>query len=744
MVSGSWKTTRSRNDPLRESLVKRARAREVIPLSENEWEIVGSPKLGDSRTSYLVTCHDDWWCECWTNLHGDLRSRRSCSHVTGAILWEQNNPDWVWEPAEVAAVETVEVVESPVNSHYVEVAGPRNPGAQGLEQSSSGPALNTSTFGGAPSTVPFPVEVAGPNDLPLNPDLFPTYRPSQWVAIQEVVDAFQSGYKVVFLSAPTGAGKTLVAESVRRVLGEKGIYTCTTKVLQDQVMRDFGGFAKLLKGRGNYPTFDNPDSDVTAGDCAKSREVLPACPSCPGFEKDGGSWRPSLASGVDDDPGNPSEQVHCVWCHPWSSCPYEVAKQEAASAPLAVLNTSYLLTESNYAAGVFAGWPLVVIDEADKLEEELMRFIEVSITPRIRKRLNIGLPKRKTVEDAWIDWLRFDVLKACDRVLVRAGIKPPVEVSDRRFVKQIRQLKNDVQYILESVPTGDGEMRPRLTQGWVYTGYEGKTRDEWITVTFKPVTVDGYARDILWDLSDQFLLMSATFVSPAQMATDLGLTDDEWTVVEMDSMFPPDQRPVIPRNVASVTAKTKGDAYPLVADALTNILDDHPNERVLVHTVSYEFTRYLYDSLRSDYRHRHRIFQYVSAKDRNQALTNYLESPNGVLLAPSFDRGVDLHQDDCRVIVIAKTPFPYLGDKQVSKRVYSTGRTGKTWYAVQTIRTICQMTGRGMRSVDDWCRTYILDSQFTRLYQQNRRLFPSWWSDAVVWDENDPKWRGIR
>ena len=42
------------------------------------------------------------------------------------------------------------------------------------------------------------------------------------------------------------------------------------------------------------------------------------------------------------------------------------------------------------------------------------------------------------------------------------------------------------------------------------------------------------------------------------------------------------------------------------------------------------------------------------------------------------------------------------------------------------------MTGRGMRSVDDYCDTYILDSQFMSIYRKNGNLLPKWWKDAIV------------
>jgi len=124
-----------------------------------------------------------------------------------------------------------------------------------------------------------------------------------------------------------------------------------------------------------------------------------------------------------------------------------------------------------------------------------------------------------------------------------------------------------------------------------------------------------------------------------------------------------------------------------------------------------------------------RALTYRNARERDTTLAKFLASDNTVLFAPSFDRGIDLVGDQCRVIVIAKVPYPYLGDKQVSKRLYTRG--GQVWYAMQTVRTIVQMSGRAMRSAEDHAETYILDSKFIDVWKENKRMFPGWWRDAV-------------
>ena len=80
-------------------------------------------------------------------------------------------------------------------------------------------------------------------------------------------------------------------------------------------------------------------------------------------------------------------------------------------------------------------------------------------------------------------------------------------------------------------------------------------------------------------------------------------------------------------------------------------------------------------------------------------------------------------------MIVCKVPYPYLGDKQVAARAYTAG--GNLWYQVATIRSLVQMTGRGVRHEDDHCATYLLDGQFMTLWQKSKSLFPKWWAEAL-------------
>lgn len=201
----------------------------------------------------------------------------------------------------------------------------------------------------------------------------------------------------------------------------------------------------------------------------------------------------------------------------------------------------------------------------------------------------------------------------------------------------------------------------------------------------------------------------------------------KWSGVVVPSSFAPTRRPIYVHSIAEMTKKNKDVAWPQVAAALAVVIGRHPNDRILVHTVSYDLNRYLVDSLST---FATRLVSYNTTNEKQRAIDRYIYSPGAVLLAPSLDRGIDLPGDDCRVIVVCKIPFPNLGDKQVSARLHS--RNGQLWYNVKTVRSLVQMTGRGMRSEDDYCYSYILDGSFmSNIWRRNKQLLPRWWVEAV-------------
>lgn len=201
-----------------------------------------------------------------------------------------------------------------------------------------------------------------------------------------------------------------------------------------------------------------------------------------------------------------------------------------------------------------------------------------------------------------------------------------------------------------------------------------------------------------------------------------------YSSIAIPSTFPPASRPIYLYPTAPMSRKNESTSIPLITTAIEKILTLQKG-RTLIHTVSYDLTRYLNTHLSIP----RSLYSYTTSADKERAISLYLGDPDGVLLAPSLDRGIDLPEDHCRHIIVPKIPFPNLGDKQISARLHSPG--GSLWYAVKTIRTLVQMTGRGMRSEDDQCNSYILDQAFVdNIWARSKHLLPTWWREALVWD----------
>ncbi len=511
-----------------------------------------------------------------------------------------------------------------------------------------------------------------PADLEL-PGKFGSWRPGQFETIVKIAASTNFAY---LLDAPTGSGKSLIAAGVQRVLGKNITYLTTTKQLQDQLLKDFP-YAKTLKGRTNYPCLNHSNMfpDISADDCTHTDEKQ---------------------------------------CDRRSECPYTLAKRAALSAPIAVLNTAYFLSEANY-VGSFSGAGLLVVDEFDTMEDQLMSFVKVVITARQLANLKVQPPQFKTKFESWITWGRSTLIELRPKLrqLERDTEESTWKTEDVRALREKRMLKRLIGKLEFFVREVDNT--------WVWYPQESM----W---TFQPVWVAKYANNVLWQHAKKVLGMSATILDAKQVSSNIGLLSQErqYTYKTLPSPFPKENRPVYFQPCANVVAKQMDFALVRLTKAITAIIDKHPDDKILIHTVSYKVKSHLMSNIKNDRLITHGI------KDRATVLSKFKESPRPlVLLSPSMDRGVDLPKDECRVVVIAKIPYADLGDNQVSRRVFGS-KDGNKWYAHKTISTIVQMAGRGVRSADDYAITYILDEQFRKLYTQNRAMFPAWFREAVV------------
>lgn len=514
------------------------------------------------------------------------------------------------------------------------------------------------------------------------PSWLEEWRPNQLQALEQLEDGYVSrGLQVQVVDAPPGSGKTVIGEAARVLWGgRRNLYVCHSKALQDQFCRDFP-YSKVIKGRANYPTeiFVDAYPEISCADCTK---------------QDGG----------------------CEFCETVEGCPYELAKQDALGSDVAVLNTAYFLTEANY-VGSFGECGFVVLDECDLLEKELMGFVEARVSQAYVSKYKLGEPKFKTKEESWKEWLDGTVLP-----VLKSEAKQGKEFSDdvrgRRAWLNLRRRIEELGNVSRHLGTdGDGAWVAEVDKaGW----------------TFKPVEVKDYGERLIWKHSKRFLLMSGSVVSTSSLMNSLGFSGESNGIV-VPSSFAPSSRKVRILPTGSLSRKSSKEEWDAVFTKLCGIVGEHTDDRILVHTVSHSLAEKAGCAVKEEIqRHggQRPVYRVEGYTDRERVIADWLESRAGVFLSPSMDRGVDLKGDLCRVQVILKVPFPSLGDKQVERRLYGT-KGGRLWYAVETARSLIQMSGRVVRSEEDWGVTYVLDSEFLRFWRQWKGLFPQWWIEGL-------------
>jgi ATP-dependent DNA helicase DinG len=544
------------------------------------------------------------------------------------------------------------------------------------------------------------------------PDKFTELRPHQVVAIREILEAYETGADVVILDAPTGTGKTIIAEVVRFYIDKKATYICNDKALQDQFVRDFH-YAKLLKGRSNYPT-QLGGGMVTCNDCNKT--------------------------------GGPLEDAICSWCDDVPTCPYQVAKSQALRSRLAVINTAYMLAEMN-SVGSMSGRHFGIIDECDTLEELLMGYVQYHLTEDRCKTLGVTVPKKSSHKATIKTWMVETLGPKIEAAITKLGNVRSDDVQAMRRLRGLMRLEEDTARVAEE-----------LDDGWVRDYERVRVGGEWTeanSLILKPIMVNEHGRPLVWRHSKKWLLMSATVVSADEMVQSLGM-DQEWEerkvtpegavldtkvhepldvrVVQAPMMFPVENRPVYYSPVASMSRKDEEADLPVMLESIENLCrfwraDEFPEGvRTLIHAHKYSLAKEIVHHLNRTMPHR-KIITYLSAREKDDALEAYKRHPSAILVAVSMGRGVDLPDDLCRLQIMAKVPYPYLGDAQVSARMRAPG--GQTWYSTHTARVIMQACGRGVRHVEDWCDMWILDRSFSGFKKDNKTLFPDWWLDGL-------------
>jgi Rad3-related DNA helicase len=522
--------------------------------------------------------------------------------------------------------------------------------------------------------------------------LFPyrQVREQQSLAIESILEHFGKGGRFYALEAGTGVGKSAIGMTVARVLThtapvpegyEPGAYFLTTqKLLQEQYIKDFSKQGMCsIKSSSNYQC-----GYRKVISCAEGQNEIKT------LSPDSNQWKA------------------CNF-----GCIYRAEKQAFLDSRLSVTNFSYMLTDANYGSKIKPR-QLLVIDEAHNVETELSKFIEITVSEKFSKDvLHLNFPDLQThlKSYSWICesyWPKLDShLKHMQKTLDQyQKLKENLD-QFASLSKQLKLMETHHQKIKQFIELHD-------PNNWVFEMITSEQMG-YRKFSFKPIDVSHFAEQYLFRLGHQVLFMSATLLSADKFAESLGVLDKKFSNICIPSPFPIENRPIVFAPMGKMAASNIDYTLPSMAKAIQSILDQHKNEKGIIHAHSYKISNYLKKNVRS------KRLLFTDSDNRDQILKRHLSGKTPtVLVSPSMTEGVDLEGDASRFQIICKVPFPYLGDKLVSKRMHK----WDWWYPFQTAKTIIQSVGRSIRSSDDKAVTYILDSDWERFYDKNKNLFP--------------------
>jgi Rad3-related DNA helicase len=205
--------------------------------------------------------------------------------------------------------------------------------------------------------------------------------------------------------------------------------------------------------------------------------------------------------------------------------------------------------------------------------------------------------------------------------------------------------------------------------------------------------------------------------------------------IKCKSPISPEHRPIVPLDVVNVNHHSmETGAVEQLANEINQIAAFHPNEKGVVHA-TYELAR----RLRSEGNPRYMFHDKLSKKSVFDAFCSSPASAGAILVASGMYEGIDLAEDLGRFQIVAKIPWPSLGDPAIKHL----SALDPEWYLWETLKTTIQACGRICRTPEDYGATYILDSSFRRLYRQGIQMLPQWfveaidkqWIDEVLQDE---------
>lgn len=369
-------------------------------------------------------------------------------------------------------------------------------------------------------------------------------------------------------------------------------------------------------------------------------------------------------------------------------CEYLQAIAQARRTKIAVLNYHVFIYMMNFTHNL--NERLVIVDEADLLENILVDFLsfDIKYDQFMRYRLSPVQHVRK-IDEFW-DW-QEEALEVFQNHYEKSEDAKEIDML-KVIIKKLQRIKKyqDYEYWFFR---NDAEQQKMMI------------RPMWLTKEL--------SHEIFFKFGSKFLMMSGTLPAESIVTQLLGI-DENYDYFEVKSDFPIQNRKVHVVGNIDMSWKNRRINEGILQQKVEEIINKNQNKRGMILVSSYDLLNQIkqYSTRITD---NYEIFKIVS---------------DSVLISAADWRGLDLKDDLCRFIIIAKIPYASLGDFLIKSKVHSRGSFGQMWYISDAITKMVQGYGRGCRHRDDYCETYIIDSSINDVIRKHKKLCPSYFLEA--------------
>jgi Rad3-related DNA helicase len=513
--------------------------------------------------------------------------------------------------------------------------------------------------------------------------------------------------KFFLLNLPVGTGKShlalMIADWYLKNVhgGAKADIITNSKILQDQYSNTYDSINDL-KGKENY------SCNQYGCSCAQGAEF------------------------------NRLNKTSC------EACPHSGARDGFISGKISLTNFYLYILYALYMPKSLEvrSANILIVDEAHEFDDVMSDFITIKITESVIKRLKFSnedeiiknLKKVNSIS-TYIDFLKYlqgevgSTIADIEKSLGSQRRNPKMDKRENKLSKlfgtknadtKLMQVITDLIQYQSKIEVFLKEYKENPNNWVLESYYNEKIKQK--ELSLEPIWAFDYLDKYVFSKYDMVFLMSGTILDKNLFCHLNGLDVQKAVYYSIDSPFPVKNRPIFYMPLGKMSYAKKEDTFKNYVPYIQKILNKYPDKKGIIHTNSFELASWVSRDVKDP------RLVYHDSSNKDEVLQEHFGTNKAtVLVSPSMDTGVSFDDDKARFQVIAKIPYPSLASQKNKLRQ----KNNPEWYSWKTVSGLIQMTGRAVRSNEDFADTIIIDGSFSDLLRHSGHLFPHWFQEAI-------------